>query len=78
MNIDIRTINKFSVIDTCSIQNILSSSILNSAVINNGFSFCVTKFVEYEMLHKQSSAPSDAENEIKIIYRQEVAKGKFE
>lgn len=78
MNIDITTINKFCVIDTCSIQNILSSNILSSAVTNNGFSFCVTKFVEYEMLHKQSSVPSDAENTIKCRYKQEVANGKYE
>lgn len=78
MNIDITQINKFSIIDTCSIQNILSSNIFHSAIISNGFSFCVTKFVEYEMLYKQSSVPSDAENTIKNRYKQEVAKGKYQ
>lgn len=78
MNIDITKINKFSVIDTCSIQNILSSNTLHTAIINSGFSFCVTKFVEYEMLYKQSSTQSNEEDTIKNIYRQEVSKGKYE
>ena len=78
MNIDITQIKKFSVIDACSIQNILSSNIFSTAVINNGFNFCVTKFVEYEMLYKKSSNLTNEEKEIKNIFSQEMKNGKYE
>ncbi len=77
MKIDITTINKYSVIDSCSIQNILSSSILNSAVNNNKFLFCTTKFVGYEMLHKRSKNPTVAEIRIKDRFKKELARGNY-
>ncbi|MDR3059115.1 MAG: hypothetical protein LBU84_13370 [Prevotella sp.] len=52
MDIDITKFLIFNVIDTCSIENVLSSSTLYRATINAGCRFCYTKYVEYEMLYK--------------------------
>lgn len=59
MNIDITKFNKFNVIDTCSIENILSSETLYNAVKSEGCKFCYTKFVEYEMLYKPRKAQTN-------------------
>ena len=60
MTIDITTFNILNVIDTCAIDNLLSSNTLYIASINSNCKFCYTKFVEYEMFFKErkNSTPS--------------------
>ncbi|MEA5043775.1 MAG: hypothetical protein VB075_04220 [Petrimonas sp.] len=52
MNIDITQFQKINVVDTCVIDNLLSSTTLYRAARSSNCSFCYTKFVEYEMLYK--------------------------
>lgn len=52
MNIDITEFQKINVIDSCSIDNLLSSPTLYRAAKSSNCSFCYTKFVEYEVLYK--------------------------
>lgn len=52
MNIDITKFQKINVIDSCSIDNLLSSATLYRAAKSSNCSFCYTKFVEYEVLYK--------------------------
>lgn len=78
MNIDLTKFLIFNVIDTCSIENILSSSTLYRATINAGCRFCYTKFVEYEMLFKPRKSISIESQQIRDILRQETSKKIFE
>ncbi len=48
-----KEIKKYSVIDTCSIWNLISSKLFYKTVINEGFTFSITSFVLYECLHKE-------------------------
>nr|WP_320057859.1 hypothetical protein [uncultured Bacteroides sp.] len=53
MTINITNFNTFNVIDTCAIDNLLSSNTLYIASINSSCKYCYTKFVEYEMFFKE-------------------------
>ena len=52
IDFDFSTIHKCSVIDTCAILNLLSSSRFYTATINETFFWCYTSFVEYEVFYK--------------------------
>lgn len=51
-NFDFSAIQKYSVVDTCAILNLLSSSRFYMATISESFSWCYTSFVEYEVFYK--------------------------
>lgn len=53
MTIDITSFNTLNVIDSCAIDNLLSSQTLYSASLNAKCKFCYTEFVKYEMLYKE-------------------------
>lgn len=78
MNIDITTFNKFNVIDTCSIENILSSETLYNAVKCEGCKFCYTKFVEYEMLYKPRKVLTNEGKQIQKKLKKETKSKIFE
>jgi predicted nucleic acid-binding protein len=77
MNIDITNCNKVNIIDSCSLWNVLSSLIVYSVVLENKFSFSVTKFVEYECLYKPRTNPNTKDKELQNKLRSEINKGKI-
>ena len=77
MNIDIRTCNKVNIIDSCSLWNLLSSLIVYSVVLDNKFSFSVTKFVEYECLYKPRTTPNKKDKELQSKLSAEINNGKI-
>jgi len=64
MVIDITKFNKLNVIDTCSIWNMLSSSILYDAVKRRECNFTCTQFVIYECLYKKRNQTYDHDKEL--------------
>lgn len=52
MNFDPARFSIASVVDTCSVWNMLSSLRLNQAAIQAKLHFCITPVVLYECLHK--------------------------
>lgn len=49
---DVSKFEKGNVIDTCSLWNLLSSRVLESAADQAGIRLCSTEFVRYECLHR--------------------------
>ena len=78
MNIDITVFNRFNVIDSCSIENILSSPTLYNAVKRSSCRFCYTKFVEYEMLYKPRKITTIASKNIQEKLKEETSHKIFE
>ena len=62
------TIHKCSVIDTCAILNLLSSSRFYTATINETFFLVLYIFVEYEVFYK----PREKRDSIIIKQRQQL------
>jgi hypothetical protein len=77
MEIDITTLEKINVIDSCSIWNIISSGILLSASLNSKCCFSITKFVEYECLFKKRSDFKVSEVELKNKLKALLTKQSF-
>jgi len=77
MNIDITNCNKVNIIDSCSLWNMLSSLIVYSVVLDNKFSFSITKFVEYECLYKPRSIPNNKDKELQSKLSAEIKNGKI-
>jgi len=77
MKIDITSCNKINIIDSCSMWNVLSSLIVYSVIVENKFSFSVTKFVEYECLYKPRTNAIDKEKELQQKLKDEIKKGKI-
>lgn len=78
MNIDITVFNKINVIDTCAIDNILSSATLYRAARTSNCSFCYTKFVEYEMLYKSRKKLDEKSKELQQKLKEETSAKRFE
>lgn len=76
MTIDITKCIKVNVIDSCAVSNLLSSQLLFSRLDNNGFFFSMTKYVEYECLHKERSVFTNEDTEIqkRLIHHQKNMK----
>lgn len=64
MTIDITKCTRVNIADSCAVWNLLSSLLLFSRLDSNSFFFSITKYVEYECLHKESANPSSAYLEI--------------
>lgn len=75
MNIDITNCNKANVVDSCSLWNILSSLVVYSVILENRFSFSITKFVEYECLYKKRTMTNAKETDLQNHLRTEIRKG---
>lgn len=78
MDIDITSFNKLNVIDTCAIDNLLSSITLYTASINANCKFCYTKFVEYEMFYKQRKESSNQSIKLQSLLRKETKLNRIE
>lgn len=77
MAIDVSQFHRINVIDTCSIWNLLASATLRRAARTANLSFCLTKFVEYEALHKPRTSPSAIETDLQQRLVIERSKGEF-
>ncbi|MGZ8218321.1 hypothetical protein [Methylomagnum sp.] len=77
MEINISRFAKTSVIDTCAIWHILSSTKLVSAVKASNAHFAATAFVYYEALYKPRSAPTREDIELQQKLREERLLGFF-
>jgi hypothetical protein len=68
MRIDIRNFILLNVVDTCSIWNILSSTILTQKANDIGCRFTYTTFVKYECLYKprKTANPNDIELQTRL------------
>lgn len=69
--------SKLNVADTCSIWNIVSSSVLLNAAKSARCTFCCTAFVQYECFDKPRKSISEQEAELQSLLRQEQARGQF-
>ncbi|MDQ1772003.1 hypothetical protein GQR60_04795 [Labilibaculum sp. A4] len=78
MNIDITEFKKINVIDTCAIDNLLSSTTLYRAARSSNCSFCYTKFVEYEMLYKSRKKLDEKSKELQQKLKDETSARRFE
>src|SRR5262245_55068956 len=65
MTIDLSRFKLSSVIDTCSIWNVLSSRLLADSARREGCKFACTRFVLYECLEKPRTRPTSATDELK-------------
>lgn len=65
MAIDPTSFSAASVVDTCSIWNILSSRTLCRATFSANRSFCITPMVLYECLYKPRSTVTPQQEELK-------------
>jgi len=66
-----------NVIDTCAIWNVLSSKLLYATARMAGCSFCCTRFVLYECLHKPRTKPKPGDSELQARLRDERGQGSF-
>jgi len=78
MNIDITKFEKLNIIDTCSIDNLLSSETLYRAALGANCIFCYTKFVEYEMLYKTRTKVNENSLKLQDKLKAETISKKFE
>jgi len=66
-----------NVADTCSVWNILSSETLYALAQRNGCAFCVTEFVQYELLVKPRSSNKPEDIELRKRLAREQSGGAF-
>jgi predicted nucleic acid-binding protein len=78
MNINITSFNILNVIDTCAIDNLLSSNTLYTASLNANCKFCYTKFVEYEMFFKERKNSNTGSLHIQNRLKDETKLKRFE
>lgn len=77
IDFDFSTIHKCSVIDTCAILNLLSSSRFYTATINETFFWCYTSFVEYEVFYKSVKKETSIIIKQRQQLREETRKKRF-
>lgn len=78
MSIDPSNFHPVNVADTCAAWNVLSSKILHDAARRAGCVFCVTSFVEYELLIKPRRSIRASEQELIDRLSQAKRLGEFE
>ncbi|ABG57329.1 hypothetical protein [Cytophaga hutchinsonii] len=78
MNIDITEFQKINVIDSCAIDNLLSSETLYRAAKSSNCSFCYTKFVEYEVLFKARRTINEKSKKLQEKLKDETKANRFE
>lgn len=78
MRINITSFSILNVIDTCAIDNLLSSNTLYLASINSNCRFCYTKFVEYEMFFKVRKENTPSSEYLKNRLKEETQLKRFE
>lgn len=78
MTIDISIFITINIIDSCAIWNVLSSRVLHTAAVNSRCAFDITRYVEYECLHKSRSVVKESDTKIKNVFLRERTKGLFQ
>ncbi|MBD2384151.1 hypothetical protein [Cylindrospermum sp. FACHB-282] len=69
--------HKLNVLDSCAIDNILSSQLLYVAAQSAGCHFCCTSFVYYECLYNPRKNPTPEAIELQSIFRKVTEDGKI-
>lgn len=77
MNFDPAKFSPASVVDTCSIWNMLSSVRINQAALQARIHFCITPVVLYECLGKPRPTLSESQQELIKRFQKELAGGRF-
>jgi hypothetical protein len=77
MAIDPSRFHLINVADTCSVWNVLSSTLLYSATKAARCDFCITTFVSYECLLKPRKSINSAERQLMDRLKKEQSKGAF-
>ena len=75
MPIDPSKFHTVNVADTCAIWNVLSSRLLYGTARGAGCSFCCTRFVHYECVHKPRNSPTAEDLELQKRFRDECDRG---
>jgi hypothetical protein len=78
MAIDPTRFHGVNVADTCAVLNILSSKVLYAAALGANCVFCVTSFVEYELLYRPFKRNTAAQHELTNRLREAKKQGKFD
>lgn len=73
-----KSLKKYSVIDTCSIWNLISSKILYQTILSEGFYFCITNFVLYECIFKPRKKIDEKQIELINRFKKEREKKRFQ
>lgn len=77
MRINPTRFHQLNVADTCAVWNVLSSQLLYARALAARCSFCCTRFVVYECLHKKRKSDSIEDTELQRRLRDETKKGRF-
>jgi len=75
MSFDVRNFNPYNIIDSCAIQNVLSSLTLYSASLQAKCGFMCTGFVHYECVVKNRSKETIEDNEIQKRFMNAISRG---
>lgn len=78
MDINITEFETTNVIDTCAIDNLLSSATLYYAARSSNCTFCYTKYVEYEMFYKKRENLDEKSKELQKKLKDETKAKRFE
>jgi hypothetical protein len=78
MSIDPSKFHRVNVADTCAVWNALSSKVLYAAASDAGCVFCVTSFVEYELIVKPRKSIKPSEQELINRLTEAKRRGNFE
>lgn len=78
MAIDLSNFERLNVADTCSVWNVLSSSVLFHAAIEMKCNFSVTAFVNYECLYKPRTSQSNEEEALKAKLWEQQKRNHFQ
>lgn len=76
--VDVSTFHLYNVTDTCSVWNVLSSTVLYAAAKRGRAEFICPLFVVYECLNKPRSSTSDADAELKERLAEARTSGAFQ
>lgn len=68
---------KLNVTDTCSVWNIISSSVLLNAAKSAKCTFCCTAFVQYECFVKPRKSISEKEQKLQLLLKREQEQDQF-
>lgn len=75
MSYDVRKFTPYNIIDSCAIQNVLSSLTLYTASLHAKCGFMCTGFVHYECVVKYRSKETTEDNEIQRRFLNAISRG---
>lgn len=77
MSFDVRNFHRYNIVDSCAIQNVLSSLTLYSASLQAKCEFICTGFVHYECLVKERNNGSKEDMEIQKRFARAIKTGEI-